>query len=315
MTGSHLRLAGSIAALLALASGSLAASPPEFDAPKLCSSCESWNEPQEPFRVFGNTFYVGTAGLASILITSSDGLILLDGALPQSAPLIAANIRKLGFRVEDIRLIVNSHTHYDHAGGIAALQRLSGAMVVASPASAQALRQGGPAADDPQFAFGCEPNAFPPVRPVRVVADNEVLSVGNSDVTARFTPGHTPGGTTWTWRSCEGQRCLDVVYADSLSSVSAPNFRFTGSQDVQSRLDGFRRSIERVAELPCDVLMTPHPHLFNMQAKLERQSQEPGANPFIDPQACKAYAAGANRALDKREAQERQSGGVEHSAN
>src|SRR5687767_985435 len=120
----------------------------EPDPPKACSSCDSWNEPQAPFRVFGNTYYVGTAGLSSILIESKPGLILLDGALTQSARIIAENIRSLGFRIEDVRLIVNSHTHYDHAGGIAALQRASGAIVAASPASILALKKGAPTEDD-----------------------------------------------------------------------------------------------------------------------------------------------------------------------
>src|ERR1044071_101762 len=148
----------------------------QAERPKACEWCAGWNVAQDPFRVFGNTYYVGVAGLGAVLVTSDKGLVLLDGGLPQSAPLIDASIRKLGFRTEDIRLIVNSHAHYDHAGGIGALQRASGATVAA--------RAGGLA------------------------------------VTAHMTPGHTPGSTTWSWRSCEGPRCLDIVYADSLTAVS-----------------------------------------------------------------------------------------------
>jgi metallo-beta-lactamase class B len=298
-TGIFLKPAVAVAAVFGLLSCRHAATASiEPDAPKVCSSCDSWNAPLEPFRVFGNTYYVGTAGLTSILITSNDGLILLDGALPQSASLIAANIRTLGFRVEDVRLILNSHTHFDHAGGLAALQRVSGATVAASPASALALRQGGPTPDDPQYAFGRESNAFPRVSNVREVVDNETLRVGELAVTARFTPGHTPGGTTWTWRSCEGNRCLDIVYADSLSSVSAPGFRFTG-------LETFSGSITRVEALACDVLLSPHPAFFDMDAKLQRRKRQPGENPFIDAQACKAYAASAKQRLDRRLADER----------
>src|SRR5258708_34912325 len=118
------------------------------DPPKKCDSCEAWNGPREPFRVFGNTYFVGPAGLGAVLIASDEGHILLDGGLPQSAPLIDASIRKLGFRTEAIRLIVNSHAHYDHAGGIAALQRSSRATVAASLSGALAMKQGGPPADD-----------------------------------------------------------------------------------------------------------------------------------------------------------------------
>src|SRR5918993_5372166 len=133
------------------------------DPPARCGDCEAWNKPHEPFRVFGNTYYVGAAGVSAVLITNGQGSILLDGGLPQTAALIDANIRKLGFRTEDIKLIVNSHAHYDHAGGIAALQRVSGAAVAASPAGKHALEQGEPAADDPQYAFGREANGFPAV--------------------------------------------------------------------------------------------------------------------------------------------------------
>src|SRR5580698_8421829 len=138
-----------------------------------CSQCEAWNRPQAPFRVYGDTYYVGVAGLTSILIASPQGLILLDGALPQSAPLIAAHIASLGFRVGDIRLIVNTHAHFDHAGGIAALQRASGAAVASSPAGARALEAGRPVPEDPQFGF--KDNGFPRIPEVRVVADGETL--------------------------------------------------------------------------------------------------------------------------------------------
>jgi metallo-beta-lactamase class B len=275
------------------------------DAPKKCESCAPWNAPLEPFRVFGNTYYVGVAGLSAVLVTSDHGLILLDGGLPQSAALIDANIRKLGFRTEDVRLIVNSHAHYDHAGGIAALQRLSGATVAASASGAKAIEGGGPPRDDPQYAFGRAANAFPAVKKVRVVTDGETLRVGDLAVTAHLTPGHTPGSTTWTWRSCEGTRCLDVVYADSLTAVSAPGFRFTGDSTHPSIEATFRRSIAVVAELPCDVLLSTHPGAAGMEDKLKRREEQAGGNPFVDPEACRAYADNAARGLDRRVAEER----------
>lgn len=275
------------------------------DPPMKCESCAAWNAPQEPFRVFGNTYYVGVAGLSSVLITSDQGLILLDGGLTQSAPLIDASIRKLGFRTEDVKLIVNSHAHYDHSGGIAALQRASGATVAASPSGARAIESGEPTPDDPQYAFGKEANQFPPVKGVRVVADGETLRVGDLAVRAHLTPGHTPGSTTWTWRSCEGSRCFDIVYGDSLNSISAPGFRFTGDAKRPSVEAAFRRSIATVAELPCDILLTVHPGFVDMEGKLRRRQQEPGSEPFVDPKACRAYADGARQRLDQRVAEER----------
>jgi metallo-beta-lactamase class B len=256
------------------------------DPPNLCPDCEAWNALKEPSRVFGNTYSVGTVGLGSILITSDDGHILLDGGLPQSAPLIDGHIRKLGFRTEDVRLIVNSHAHYDHAGGIAAIQRATGAVVAASPSGAKALESGEPTADDPQFGFGPEQNRFPAVPNVRVVKDGEVVRIGDLAVTVHLTPGHTPGSTSWTWRSCEGATCKNIVYADSLNAVSAPGFRFTGDTSTTSRVDEFRRSIAKVRALPCDVLLTVHPS-------------------YTTAKTCEAYADEALKRLEQRIADEK----------
>ena len=288
-----------------------AASPKELvaDAPHVCDDCVAWNAPRTPFRVYGHTWFVGPAGLGSMLITSPQGHILIDGGLPQSAPLIAANIEKAGFRLEDVKLILNSHTHYDHAGGIAALVRVSHAQVAASPESRKALERGGPTIDDPQFGFGAEHNDFPPVKAVRAIADGETLHVGKLAVTAHFTPGHTPGGTSWTWRECEGEgagaRCLDMVYADSLNSVSAPGFRFTGDATHASRVEQFEHSIAVVENLPCDLLLAAHPSFVDLDAKLARWKENPAVNPLIDTGACKAYAAGAHERLAKRIQEER----------
>lgn len=266
-----------------------------------CESCAEWNQSQEPFRVFGNTWYVGTAGLGAILITSRNGHVLIDGGLPQSAPQIAAHIEKAGFRLADVKFILNSHTHYDHAGGIAALQRASGATVVASPAARLALEGGGPTPDDPQYGFGKAHNDFAPVARVRSIGDGESLRLASLAVTAHFTPGHTPGGTTWSWRSCEGEHCLDLVYADSLNSISAPGFKFSEG----SRAATFERSIAVVESLPCDILLTPHPAFFAMQVKLDAWKNNPAVNPFIGSNACRSYAGGARQRLAARLSEER----------
>jgi metallo-beta-lactamase class B len=271
------------------------------DPPIPCDACPEWNAPRPPFRVFGNTYFVGPAGLGSVLVTSDVGHVLLDGALPQSAPLIDANIRALGFRTEDVRVIVNSHAHFDHAGGIAALQRASGATVAASPAGARALERGAPVPEDPQFGG----RTFPRVKKVRVVADGETLRVGALALTAHFTPGHTPGSTAWTWRSCEGARCLDVVYADSLNAVSAPAFRFSGDATHPSVVETFRRSIATVEGLPCDILLAVHPGFADMDRKLDARAQGAPSDPFVDPGACRVYAENAREALERRLLQEK----------
>jgi metallo-beta-lactamase class B len=273
------------------------------DPPHKCDDCAAWNKAREPFKVFGNTYFVGTNGLSALLITGEAGHVLLDGGLEQSAAVIDANIRKLGFKTQDVKLIVNSHGHFDHAGGIAALQRATGARVAASPSGADALRRGENTADDPQYGFGKEFNGFPAVEKVDVIGDKEVVTVGNIAITAIFTPGHTPGSTTWTWKSCEGVTCRDIVYADSISAAAAPGFRFT---DKPGLVERFRASILRVAELPCDIVVSTHPSATNLDAKLkQRESRKPAdPDPFVD-RGCKALAATALKALEARIAEEK----------
>ena len=272
------------------------------DPPHKCDSCDEWNKPREPFKIFGNTYFVGTDGLSAILIAGDAGLVLLDGGLEQSAALIDANIRKLGFKTEDVKLIVNSHGHYDHAGGIAALQRASGATVAASPSGSDALRRGENTTDDPQYGFGKAFNGFPAVKNVKVIKDSEVLRVGSIAITANFTPGHTPGSTTWTWRSCEGPECLNIVYADSISAVSAPGFKFTAQPSLVAQM---RRSITRVGELPCDIVVSTHPSATNLDDKIKRREAQKGVpDPFVD-HGCKALAATAMKGLEARIAEEK----------
>jgi len=257
-----------------------------------------WNAPQKPFRIYGNTWYVGPYGLSSILLDTGHGLALFDGDLPQSAPVIEANLRTLGFHVRDIKWIFNSHAHADHAGGIAALQRDSGAQVLASAAGARAMALGGADRADPQY--GDAPD-YPPVRHVRLVRDGEVVRLGEVAVTAHYTPGHTPGSTSWTWTSCADKRCLRMVYADSLTPISAPGFRF--SADPQ-RVAAFRQAIATVAALPCDILLTPHPDASDFWQKVARRTSGTDVAPLIDPGACRAYAATAAKKLDAKLAQE-----------
>jgi metallo-beta-lactamase class B len=280
---------------------------PQFmpDPPHQCDDCATWNKPREPFRVFGNTYYVGSDGLSALLITGDAGHILLDGGLSQTAPLINANIRKVGFKTEDIKLIAVSHGHFDHGGGVASLQRFTGATVVASPATAAALRRGENTPDDPQFGFGRAFNGFPAVKIVREVADGEVIRVGNLAVTVHHIPGHSPGSAAYTWQSCERGKCLNMVYADSLTSPSAPGFKYG-----KAGLELFRRSIEKVAALPCDIVLSPHPSFTQVDAKLKRRAEMKGqgTDPFIDANGCKAYAADGMKRLEARRAEESKPG-------
>jgi metallo-beta-lactamase class B len=275
------------------------------DPDKVCERCAGWNMARQPLRIFGNTYYVGPDGLSSLLVASDAGHILLDGGLQQSAAVIDANIRALGFRTQDIRLIVASHAHYDHVGGIAALQRASGAIVAMSAPGVKALVAGGPTPDDPQYAIGVQENAFPPIANTRAVKDGETLQVGSLSITAHLTPGHTPGGTSWTWRSCEGTRCLNMVYADSLTVASADGFRFTGGDGHPDITPTFRATIAKVEALPCDVIVSTHPGATGLADKIKRRDSGAGIDAFIDTDSCRKYAANARLDLDRRIARER----------
>ncbi len=285
-----------VALFLVASLATTAATPPPADTtPITCSSCAQWNTPVAPFRLFGDSYYVGVEGISAALIATPQGLILLDGDLPQSVPLITANIKALGYRIEDLKWILVSHAHYDHVGGVAALARISGAKVGASPLAAQALRSGKPPKDDPQ---GTPPYdvPFPAVKDVVAIKDGGNITLGGITVTAHHTPGHTPGGTSWTWRSCEKSRCLDLVYADSLNPVSSDDFRFTANGGA--RVAQLRRSIATVRALKCDLLVTVHP---NNSALFERQAARTATkNTLVDPAACRTYADTASGRVDER---------------
>jgi len=258
-----------------------------------CPRCDDWNEPQEPFRIYGNSWYVGTAGLSSILIETEDSLVLIDGGLPQSAALIDSNIRELGFDPMNIAAILVSHTHFDHAGGLAALQRLTGAEVYTSEAGRKALLAGRPQADDPQFVEGPELAVFPAVENVVAVTDRQIVTFGGIELTAVHTPGHTPGGVTWTWESCAIGECLDMVYADSLTAVSAPGYQFSAGPGAMQLIE----SAGAISELDCDILLSPHPFFFGMQDKLAKRDE---GNPFVNNVACMIYAETSLEWLEQR---------------
>jgi metallo-beta-lactamase class B len=262
-----------------------------------CADCPAWNRPQQPFRIYGNTYYVGTHGLTSILLTSKAGHVLIDGALPESVPQVVANIRSLGFRIEDVKLIVNSHVHFDHGGGISELQRLSGAEVAASPWSVEVLTKSGVGKGDPQFGSILPVALVPRANTLR---DGQTLRVGDIALTAHFTPGHTPGGTSWTWESCEGGRCLNLVYSDSMTPVSSDGFRFSDSREYPTAVQDFEKSFAFLRAAPCDILLTSHPDASGLWQRLEGRQRGVRPDPMISPNACKELAGRASKQLRRR---------------
>jgi metallo-beta-lactamase class B len=224
---------------------------------------EEWNVQVSPFHIIGNVHYVGAKGVSAFLITTSAGSILIDGGLPETAPLIARNVAALGFDLRQVKHLLNSHAHFDHAGGLAELKRLSGAKLVASRADAPTLRAGAP--------------SQPAVTVEREIDDGGKLELGGTTLTARVTPGHTKGCTTWTMSTREGDRTYDVVFYCSTSVVD----RLVGNTSYPGIVADYEQSFKRLRALPCDVFLAPHAEFFDMASKLERRKS--GApNPFID---------------------------------
>ncbi len=295
---SRLILPGSLlAALASLSPSGYAITPEAAPGPIVCKADAGWNDPATPRRIHGATWFVGTCGISALLVTSPQGHVLIDGATPRAGTQIIANIRALGFKPEDVRHVLLSHEHMDHAGGLAELQRATGAPVLAREPAVATLKRGASDRSDPQLLV-LDP--FPPVSNVRTIADDEVIKVGAIALQAIPTPGHTPGGTSWTWRSCEGGVCRQIVYADSLTAISDAQYRFTDEAAHPGVVQRFQQTLDRVAVLPCDILLTPHPSASRMWSRLGPAASEP----LVEPGACRAYAAAARARLDKRLAKE-----------
>jgi metallo-beta-lactamase class B len=254
---------------------------------------EGWSDRAPPRKVFGNTYFVGTCGIVSLLVVGNQGAILIDGATDKAPPAIEANIRALGFDLSDVKFILNTHEHSDHAGGLAQLQRDTGAPVLARAPAIGTLRSGTPERIDPQFG---DLEAFPPVADVRALVGGQTVRLGDLELVAHATPGHAPGGTSWTWRSCEGAQCANIAYVDSHSALADDAYRFTEHPEYVA---AFERSIDLVETLPCDILLTPHPIVGNLLARFN------GDAPLIDASRCRRFAESARANLAKRLATER----------
>ena len=267
---------------------------PVFTAQEWAASCEPWDDwdkPAKPFRIHGPTWYVGTCGIAVLLVETSDGLVLFDSGTEAGADVVLANIRSLGFDPADVALILSSHEHHDHVGGMEKLRVTTGARVLASPAAASVMRTGRADPQDPQYGMH---DRMTPVSKVESFDLTKPVAYGGTLFQAIATPGHTPGALSWTWESCHNEKCVDIVYADSLSPVSRDDYRFSDHPDY---VDRYRSGLDRLRTLPCDILLTPHPSASRMLVKARDGD-------WFAPPDCKAYADGVERRLDERLASE-----------
>jgi metallo-beta-lactamase class B len=266
---------------------------------KACEGRDGWSDAAPPARIFGNTYYVGTCGIAVILVTSPKGHVLIDSATAKAVPSILANIRSLGLDPRDIRYLVGSHEHVDHIGGFAAMKEATGAQLLVSALARPIVESGRTDPADPQYGAIADmaPVVVDGILTFQPGADEIVTGKPSQilSLTPIATPGHTAGGTSWNWRSCEGKKCLTFAYVDSLTAVSREGYRFS---DNPERIAPFRTTFERVAQMPCDILLTPHPGSSTLFPRLAGQA------PLIDNQACRRLANEMRARLDARLASE-----------
>jgi metallo-beta-lactamase class B len=234
----------------------------------------SWNQPVKPYRVIGNIYYVGAAEVTSFLIVTPEGHILLDSGFAETVPQIKQNIARLGFRLQDVKILLNSHAHFDHAGGLAALKELTGAKLMASAADVALLANGGKG----DFHFG-DRFSYTPVTADRILHDGDRVELGGVTMTAHLTPGHTKGCTTWTMKVREGRRQYDVVF---VGSTTIPGYKLVGNSLYPTIASDYARTFRVLKRLPCDVFLASHGSFYSMPEKAELLARGKQPNPFID---------------------------------
>ena len=259
----------------------------------------SWNQPVEPYKIVGNVYYVGASDITSYLITTPQGHILLDGGFEETVPIIRESAKKLGFKIEDVKILINSHAHYDHAAGLAELKKLTGAAFYASEKDAPLHARGGK--DD--FAFG-DRFLYPPVKADRLLKNGDKVTLGGVTLTAHLTPGHTPGNTTWTMKAEEGGKSYDVAFVSS--PTINPGVVLTNNPKYPGIADDYATTFRVLKSLPCEVFLGSHANFFNGLGKAERLRKGETPNPFIDPQGCRAFIAQREKVYRDQLAKERQ---------
>lgn len=257
-----------------------------------------WSRPVAPFRILGNLYYVGTHELTAFLVSTPAGHVLLDGGLPQSAPIIAANVEALGFELADVEILLNSHAHFDHAGGLAELQRRTGARLLAMAEDAEWLRTG-----DAEFGD------FPPVPVHRELRDGDRVELGGTTLYAHKTAGHTPGCTTWTMEVEEAGERYDVVFVCSTSALA--EHRFVDNPHHPGIAGAFEATFERLRSLPVDVFLASHGSFFGLEDKRARLATGAGGTVFVDPEGYRSFLDRQERQY--REVLARQQAGTERS--
>jgi len=281
------KLATGLCAIALLATAVQAQTVKDF----LAAVMPKWTAPFEPFRLIGNIYYVGTDGIAVYVIKTSDGLILMDTAVPQVTGMIKDNIAKLGFKVADIKDILNSHAHFDHTGGFAELKKETGAQLIAGERDKPLLEGGYYPGDEKDTDI-----SFTPVKVDRAVKEGDKVTLGDTTLIAHDTPGHTPGCTSWEMTAKEGDKDRDVLFF--CSGTVALN-RLVGEPTYPGIVDDYRATFAKAKAMKIDVLLGPHPEVYGMQAK-RAQMKDGAPNPFVKPGELATYVSGLEQDFDKQ---------------
>jgi metallo-beta-lactamase class B len=280
---------GTPALLIALAwLGSPAAAQPT-------ATFRQWNRPVAPFRVAGPLYYVGVAQVTSLLVTTSQGHFLIDGAFKESAARILDNVRALGFKPEDVKVLLSTHAHMDHAGGLAEIKARTGARLYAGAADAALLARGGKG----DFAFGDE-LAFPPVTVDVAVQDGQRVELGGIAVRALATPGHTPGCTSWAFTIVDGGKTLRVLM---VGGTSAPGYTLVNNAKYPGIVGDYEQTFARLKSETVDIFFEGHGFSFGLEEKMAKRRS------FVDPEGYQLRVADAERTfreqLAKQQAERR----------
>lgn len=245
------------------------------------------NQPVEPFRIIGNVYYVGASEVTSFLIATPKGHILLDGGFAGTAAQIKGNIEKLGFKLKDVKILLNSQAHYDHAGGLAELKRSTDAEMLASEADKMLLERGGKG----DFHLG-DWGDFETVNVDKIIKDGEKISLGGTTVKALLTPGHTKGCTTWMLETEENNREYKVVF---VGSTTSPNYKLKGNEKYPSIVTDFEKTFRVLKRIKTDVFLASHGSFFNLLDKIAELKNRKSPNPFIDPNGYREFIENAEK--------------------
>ncbi len=250
----------------------------------------AWNQPVEPFRIAGNIYYVGASDITSYLITTTKGHILIDSGFIETVPQITANVKKLGFKLEDIKVLLNSHAHYDHAGGLAELRRLTGARLMISEPDVELLANGGNG--DPNFG---DRFPFEGARADKSLRNGERVKLGRVTLKANITPGHTRGCTTWTTDTMHQGRKLKAIF---VCSTSAPGYTLFKNEKYPDIFADYIRTFDFLEKIQPDIFLGSHGGIYGLEEKIGRM-RSGREDAFIDPAGYKKYVAASRAAIEE----------------